>query len=139
MANPRNTATLEDFIEAGDSVTDTYANFSMIDESKNTKIPIYNVISDYMQELQALSVTIELKPEEYVRFRFKPKLLADYLYGNSELYFVILLLNNMCSVKEFDLKKVKLLKKEDMNALISNIYNSEKDFLRQYNDKEERL
>lgn len=139
MANPKNTATLSDFIEAGESVTSSYANFSMIDESNDTKIPIYNVISDYMPELLAVSIPVELSIEEYQKYRFKPKLLAEFLYGNPELYFVILLLNNMCSVKEFDIKKPKLVKRDIMNNIISSIYNSEKDFLNQYNDKEEKL
>ena len=136
MANPKDTTTLEEFVEAGAGVTISYANLSMEDTFFNTKIPIYNVISDYMPELIIHAVTVELSTDEYIKYKYKPKLLASYLYGNPELYFVILLLNNMCSVKEFDKQKLQLLSKSDMATLLSDIYNSEKEFLARFNDSD---
>ena len=134
MANPKDTTTLEEFVEAGASVTISYANLSMEDTFFNTKIPIYNVISDYIPEITIYAVSVELNTDEFIKYKYKPKLLAEYLYGNPELYFVILLLNNMCSVKEFDKQKLQLLSKADMAQLMSDIYNSEKEFLAKFND-----
>lgn len=139
MARLSKTTTLEEFIEAGAGITISYDNLSMVDEIQNTRIPIYNVLSDYIPELMVSAVTITLTEPEYFKYRFKPKLLAIDIYGNPELYFVILILNNMCSVKEFDIKKIKMLPTSAMNDLLSAIYNSNKSFLEQYNNKQNTL
>ena len=139
MARLSKTTTLEEFIEAGAGITISYDNLSMVDEIQNTRIPIYNVLSDYIPELMISAVTITLTEPEYFKYRFKPKLLAIDIYGNPELYFVILILNNMCSVKEFDIKKIKMLPTSAMNDLLSAIYNSNKSFLEQYNNKQNTL
>ena len=135
MARVDRTTTLEEFIDAGSSITISYHNLSMIDEIQNVKIPIYNVLSDYIPELMISAVVITLTDEEYFKYKYKPKLLAIDVYNNPELYFVILILNNMCSVKEFDLKKVKMLPKAAMDELLSAIYNSNQTFIQEYNDK----
>ena len=137
MASLKSTSTLEQFIEAGSAVTISYANLSMLDETGDIKIPIYNVVSDYLFELLGKSTTVVLNDQEFWKYKYKPKLLAVDIYGNAELYFVILMLNNMCSVKEFDIKRIKMLSKKDMSNLLGLIYSSEMDFLAQYNDKTE--
>lgn len=137
MASLKSTSTLEEFIEAGSAVTISYANLSMLDETGDIKIPIYNVVSDYLFELLGRATTVILNDQEFWKYKYKPKLLAVDIYGNSELYFVILMLNNMCSVKEFDIKRIKMLSKKDMSNLLGLIYSSEMDFLAQYNDKTE--
>jgi len=137
MASLKSTSTLEQFIEAGSAVTISYANLSMLDETGDIKIPIYNVVSDYLFELLGKSTTVVLNDQEFWKYKYKPKLLAVDIYGNAELYFVILMLNNMCSVKEFDIKRIKMLSKKDMSDLLGLIYSSEMDFLAQYNDKTE--
>ena len=135
MENLEGTVTLEEFISSGSDINITYAKLSMVDESGDLKIPIYNIVSDYMYELLGKAKTIELTNDQFWKYKYKPKLLAADIYGNSETYFIILLLNNMCSVKEFDIKKVKMLTKADMTELLGLIYSKEKDFLDQYNDK----
>ena len=137
MASLKSTSTLEQFIEAGSAVTISYANLSMLDETGDIKIPIYNVVSEYLFELLGKSTTVVLNDQEFWKYKYKPKLLAVDIYGNAELYFVILMLNNMCSVKEFDIKRIKMLSKKDMSNLLGLIYSSEMDFLAQYNDKTE--
>ena len=137
MASLKSTSTLEEFIEAGNAITITYAHTSMLDETGDIKIPIYNIVSDYLYELLGRSTTVVLNDKEFWKYKYKPKLLAVDIYGNAELYFVILMLNNMCSVKEFDIKKIKMLSRKDMSDLLGLIYSSEMDFLAQYNDKTE--
>ena len=137
MPNPKDTATLEEFIEAGASVTISYDNLSLSDKIGNIRFPIYNIVNDYLNDLIALSVTVEFSLEEYNKYKYKPKLLASYLYGNPETFFIILMLNNICSIKDFDFKKLKLLSKQNMSDLIGNIYNTERTMLEAYNEKNE--
>ena len=95
---------------------------------------VYNIISDYLQDLKKMASTITLSDNEYYTYRFRPKLLADYVYGNGELYFIILMLNDIWSVKDFDTRTVKLISKSDLSNALSSINASEKTFIDTYNE-----
>ena len=76
---------------------------------------------------------VELSKEEQNAYFYKPKLLCYDIYGNPELYFIILLINDIADVKEFTKSSIKMLKKEHMNTLISYIYNAEKNAMDEHN------
>lgn len=139
---PEIAKSVEDFITLGKGDDKTYANFSIMAQiveqdtsiknvSRATKIlyPENNVIYDYLKELKETSVTCEFTDSEYLKYRYNPKLLAYELYGSTELYFVILAINGMCSFKDFNKKKIKLLYKQDMTDFLTSIYNAESDYL----------
>lgn len=133
---PQNTTTIEQFVESGKSVTISYFNMSFIDMMSNgTWISILNAVSDYLPELSNACVTVELSEDQQRAYFYKPKLLCYDVYGNPELYFVILLLNDMADVKEFTKPQIKMLRKEHMSSLMSYIYNAEKTAMDSYNDK----
>lgn len=137
MALPQETTTIEQFIESGKGITISYFNLSFSDMMSNgTWISVLNVVSDYLAELKSASVIVELTQEQYQTYMYKPKLLCYDVYGNPELYFVILLLNDIADVKEFNKDKVRMLRKDYMSNLLSYIYNAERDAISQYNDKE---
>lgn len=134
MALPRDTTTIEEFIESGRSSIINYFNLSMIDMMENnTWVSVLNVVNDYITELRTACVNVKLTNEEQFKYFYKPKLLCYDVYGNPELYFIILLINDMADVKEFTKSKIKMLKKEHMSTLISLIYNAEKAAIDSYN------
>ena len=133
MANPKDTYTIEQFIEAGTGNPITYDKLSLIEYHNDIKFPVFNVIHDYMEEMKLATVTVTLNDKEYIKYVYKPKLLAYDIYGNPELYFIILALNNMCNIKDFDLKRIKLLKTEVLEEVITFIYNAEKKTIETYN------
>lgn len=136
MALPKDTITIEEFIESGKSTTINYFNLSMVDKMiNNTWISVLNVVTDYISELRNACVNVELSQTEQFKYFYKPKLLCSDVYGNPELYFVILLLNDMADVKEFTKSKLKLLKKEHMSTLMGLLYNAEKASIESYNNK----
>ena len=133
---PAKTTTIEEFIESGKQSTITYFNLSFIEKLSNgTWVSVLNVITDYLDELSDYTVNVELSGEEQLVYFYKPKLLCYDIYGNPELYFIILLLNNMADVKEFTKPVIKMLKKEHMNTLLGLIYNAEKTALDNYNKR----
>lgn len=133
---PQSTTTIEDFIESGNGTTISYFNLSFIDKLTNgTWVSILNTVSSYMEELLDVAINVELTVDQQMIYYYKPKLLCYDIYGNPELYFIILLLNDMADVKEFCKPIIKMLKKGHMNTLISNIYNVEKESLNSYNKK----
>ena len=128
------TYTLDQFIQAGRMTTVSYNRFSYREAISNgTIVSIINVINDYMDEIQENAVNVELDREQYRKYRMKPKLLCFDVYGNTEVYWVIMLMNGIIDVKEFDMKVLKMLRVDDMETLLTNIYNSEYKWMNQYN------
>lgn len=130
------TFTLDQFADSKSSNDISYYTMSLLekDDKNNIEYDVFNVVSDYMNELKAMASTVTLSESEYYTYRFKPKLLAKYLYGNTELYFIILWLNDMWSVKDFDLKQIKLIKNTELSEALSKINASEKSFIKAYNE-----
>ena len=96
MALPQNTTTIEDFIDSGRGITLSYFNLSFADMMSNgTWVSVLNVVSDYIEELKSVCVNVELTQEQQMAYFYKPKLLCYDVYGNPELYYIILLLNEI--------------------------------------------
>lgn len=133
--NPKDTSTISEFIAAGTNVTITYDKLSFKEKFGNIEYPMFNVLNDYLDELKLGAKTITLTDKEFIRYCYRPKLLANDIYQNSELDFVILALNNICNVKEFDNKKIKLLSPDDMNEFVQSVFNAEKESIDIYNSK----
>jgi len=79
---------------------------------KNNKryvnFPFSSIINKYKDFLYSFIITIALTEEEQNYYQYKPKMLSEDLYGTTELWDAILLLNNNVSVSEFKPKKLKL-------------------------------
>lgn len=136
---PQLTTTIEDFIESGNGVTISYFNLSFTDKASNgTMVTVRNTVSDYIEELKNAAVNVELTREQQQTYFYKPKLLCYDIYGNPELYFIILLMNDMADVKEFTKPVIKMLKKEHISELMGYIYNAESIAMKTYNSKEKR-
>lgn len=127
--NPERTYTIEDFINCYNTKNISYESMSLFQNFEYGTMISYNIFNDYIEELNDLCVTVTLSEEEYNRYVYRPKLLAYDIYGSTELFFIVLLMNNICNVKEFDFKKVKLLRVSDLESFISSVYNAEKQIL----------
>lgn len=128
--------TLSQFADSKAPTSISYYTMSLLekDPQNNIEYDVFNVVSDYMNELKDASHLVKFTDEEYFTYRFRPKILAHYLYGNGELYFIILWLNDMWSVKDFNLREVRLIKNSDMSRILTSINVSERDFIREYNE-----
>lgn len=131
---PEMTITLSQLENSGRSIMISYDTLSYKEKLHNgTTISILNVINDYMDELDELSSIVILSNDEYYRYRYKPKLLAYRIYGNTELYYIICLLNKVIDVKDFNFRKLKLPSVHRMNEFLSSVYNAEKRKIDLYN------
>lgn len=131
---PEKTATVEDFIEAGQADDITYYNFSILEKYNDGDITIEyvmsNILYDYMDEIMEKAIELELTDDDYVKYRYKPKLLAYDVYKTTEVYFVIMAINGICSIKDFNKKKLKMLYTGDLINLLNQIYNAEQSRLK---------
>ena len=85
----------------------------------------YNALYDYLDVLIKNSVIVSLSDKEYYKYLYKPRLLSFDLYGDTEYFYIFLILNNITSDKEFDFRKLRVIKKNDLSRILSEIYSYE--------------
>ena len=134
--NLEKTYTMQQFIALGKYVTISYDKFSYKDLLSNgTKIAVLNIVDDYLDELKDLSVRVQLSELERRKYKCKPKLMCRDIYGNPELYWVILRLNGIIDVKDFDFDVLRMVRVDDLNTYMSQIYNAESKWMKDYNSR----
>ena len=95
----------------------------IIDEytSRNIRIPFSSLTSKYSNFLSTIIVEIELDDDEQVEYLFKPKALSNYLYGTTEFWNDLLILNNAYSTSEFKPRTVKVYDPNKFKKYINEI------------------
>jgi len=133
VTDPNKTSTIEEFIRFKDDATVSYNNLSFRDRYDNIIYPIKNIIDDYHDELMALTKDIILNEMEYIKYRYRPRLLANDIYENPDLDFIILAINGICNMKEFDSPNIKLIRVDELEEFLTTIYNAHKKDIDVYN------
>ena len=136
---PSETHTIISFINAGNkSESNTaYPDFSYIEtRDRSYEFIIKNIVNDYMYELKEQAIEVKLTSEEIYKYRYNPKRLSYDLYGSTKLFFIILLLNDMCDVHQFDLAKktLKLIPRNILADSLSKIYNANYTSISKFNN-----
>lgn len=130
---PETAKSVEEFVELGKTDDITYNNFAVIakttDKDSSVLFPEHNVIYDYMKEIKEKCVELEFSDEDIIRYRYNPKKFCYHVYGHTEFYFIILAINNMCSFKDFNKRKIKVLYKSDLISLMNQIGSAESDYI----------
>lgn len=136
--DPNKTFTIEEFISFKDDTTISYNNLSFRERYDNISYPVKNIIDDYFDELMELTHEVTMNEKEFVRYRYRPRLLANDIYENPDLDFIILAINNICNVKEFDSKTIKLIKVDELEDFLTVIFNANKSDIDIYNSTYDR-
>jgi hypothetical protein len=134
--------TIEDFINSNTgSKAITYHNFSILNKKEIDGETFHfvdsNILDDYIDELNKLTVSISLSDRELLKYSYNPGLLAYDIYGSSELEFVILKLNGIIDPKDFDFPTIKLIEVGAMMEVLSNIYNAEYKYIEMNREENE--
>ena len=66
------------------------------------------MIDRYYDILLDHTSIVKLTDDEYLRYRYKPKLLSEELYGTQELHSLLLRLNHITSVIQFDFTELRV-------------------------------
>jgi len=134
-SDPALTYKLSQFIKVGrQAPTLSYTDFSYRETHKGISYIIKNVLNDYLPELKKLARKVLLSDKEYEKYKYKPKLLSYDLYGTTEYYIYLLMINDMCNIYEFDSKKLLIISKSTLNLALNSIYRSEKANIIQFNN-----
>ena len=105
--------TIQNIIDHGKHLKINNSELSLkyvMNNSANEKfiINITNLFEKYYELLLDNTVIVVLTDEEYLKYRFKPKVLSYDLYGTMELHYMLLRLNYVYSVTNFDFKEVRV-------------------------------
>ena len=94
----------------------------------------YNALTDYIDEIRnEYCLKVVLNDKQMEKYKYRPKLLCYDIYGNGELAFIILLVNDMSSVKEFTKKSLLMPTKEQMSNLTKYLFNANRSAIQLYN------
>lgn len=133
---PQTTYTLEQFINCQSDNNVTYHNLSYVHKSDGFESTVYNVLSDYINEIrEEYCMTVGLDKDQLFKYSYRPKLLSFDVYGDTELFYIILLVNDMSSFKEFTKDILLMPTKAGMAELTKRIFNANKDSIAKYNEK----
>lgn len=88
---------------------------------RSIQFPFSSLINKYKDFLHEIIIEFELSLEEQEIYMFNPKMLSEDLYGTTELWDVLLILNNMTSVIEFKPTKVKVYDHNRFKRYINEI------------------
>lgn len=132
--DPYTTNKIENYIECKSNTAMSHFNSSFINIDGDIMYSIYNVVSDYIDEIKNnYCMEIILDKDQMMKYKYRPKLLCYDVYGSTEIAFIILLINDMYSAKQFTKDTLYLPTQTNMKELCSNIFNANKDAIKYYN------
>ena len=132
MSDSTTTSTLESFINYKNLDSNVYyKDLSIFEKSIDGKSVLlsYNILNDYRKEIFDFIIPITLTNEEFQKYQYQPKKLAYDLYGSTEYYYMILFINSMTNIKEFNRRRINLMRAKDMSNVLSAIYSSESEYI----------
>ena len=104
-------------------------------------VNLNNIIDRYYDILLDHTTIVTLTDDEYERYRFKPKVLSEDLYGTQEFHFLLLRLNHITSILQFDFTELRVfntnivgLINEIMILENENYISNEMDIIKEINE-----
>lgn len=90
------------------------------------KIPLNDVMADYKYFLDPYIAEVNVNDEELYHYMYNPKLLSYDLYGTTEYWHVLLLINNCVSKIDFNMRKIKVLDPQRIRGFVNEVLILEK-------------
>ena len=138
---PSDTHTISEFIKVGNQnkAKIGYPDLSYIEKRDGMEYIVKNTINDYLWEFKRYAKTVVLTSDEVLNYRYNPKKLAFDIYGSTRLYYIILLMNDMCDVHQFNLKNksLLLLTPTQLSSYLSSVYKADMTSISKFNKAHE--
>ena len=87
----------------------------------NIEIPFSSLLNQYRDFLSEIIIEVPLNGVMQNKYRFKPKMISEEIYGTTELWDTILILNNCFRVSEFQPKVLKVYDPNRLKEYINTI------------------
>lgn len=95
-------------------------------------IPYDSLLTKYKTDLDELIITKTLTTEEQNRYFYNPWILSYDLYGTTEFWYLLLEVNSMYSINEFNQEKIKIYN-GSLLTFVERILSIEEDFITENN------
>lgn len=95
----------------------------------NVIVNYHSFIDEYMDFIKPILIKYTLTDNEYEKYIYQPKLFCLDNYGEAELWSILLKVNNMTSILEFDRKDL-ILFTDEIFDILSEILILESDDIR---------
>lgn len=124
--------TIDDLINWGKTQEISYRNLNgevyinNLSNNEVIRIPLNSVMGEYRYFLEPYMVEITMNDEELYLYQYKPKSLSYKLYGTTELWSTLLMINNCVSKIDFDKAKIKVLDPKRIKSFINEVLILEK-------------
>lgn len=93
--------------------------------SRANIVLVDNLLDKYRQEILNSKITIKLEPNEQRLYYYNPKLVCHVLYRNTELWRILLDINQMHSVTEFHQEYIYIMPPGLIDKIFTEIVNLE--------------
>ena len=131
-------STIQQFVRTyqrqGIKESDFWFYGELSDSEINTIVPEDILIDNYVYEINKYKIKYTFTEEEYALYKYNPSRLSDYLYGTCEYAWLLLFINEMYSVAEFNKRSIYIIKPNNIKILIEIL--NVLDDLRSTNDAE---
>lgn len=124
--------TIEELVNWGKTQEISYRNLhgevyiNNLSNNEVIRIPLNSVMGEYRYFLEPYTIEITMSDDELYLYQYKPKSLSFKLYGTTELWSTLLMINNCISKIDFDKKKIKVLDPKRIKAFINEVLILEK-------------
>ena len=124
--------TIDDLIDWGKTQEISYRNLNgrvyinNLSNNEVIRITLNSVMGEYRYFLKPYMVEITMNDEELYLYQYKPKSLSYKLYGTTELWSTLLMINNCVSKIDFDKAKIKVLDPKRIKGFINEVLILEK-------------
>lgn len=140
MAMMKTINSIQAFINDKPIISTEYATMSFTEERERIQFAVGNLVTDdYYPELKAKCVRVHLSDDDIMKYKYRPKMLAYDIYDNTELYYVILRVNDLYNVKDFNLSKkyIYLPSKKVLKEFLADVHNFDIRNIRTFNSNHE--
>jgi hypothetical protein len=133
-AGINNYTTIQSLSEYEDQLNISYNKLflkSLVDSEDNVLIVNSTSLANkYYDYIQNGIISLELTDKEYMKYRFQPKMFCNDIYGTTELWGLLLKINNFNSIAEFNRKKIKVFGNNIFNVLNEILINEKENILK---------
>ena len=119
-------ATIPEIIDLEQDNKFSIDNTSIFYEYNGLIFSIEKIFDEYRDILFETTIQIELTEEEFNKFKYRPKYFCQTIYNNKDLWYLLLLINNMLSVTEFNRKIINIFPISKITEIINDIIEKEK-------------
>ena len=133
-AGINNYTTIQSLSEYEDQLNISYNKLflkSLVNSEDNVLIVNSTSLANkYYDYIQNGIISLELTDKEYMQYRFQPKMFCNDIYGTTELWGLLLKINNFNSIAEFNRKKIKVFGNNIFNVLNEILINEKENILK---------